>query len=631
MNYYIVDVEGNSLYPSKLHVLSYCNVEDGEVKSITTYDGMREFLSRPDITIIGHNLVRFDKPVLERILNIDLGCRLIDTLGLSWYLYDDRDKHGLEVWGEYFGVPKPPITDWENEPLEVYIHRCEEDVKINLKLWKKMESYLASIYDTDEPAELPIIDYLNFKLHCAKLQEDAGWEINEPVTRANLAKLTQIKEEKVEALTKIMPVVAVYSKYKRPEKPFKKDGTLSEYGIKWKERAEQAGVDFNYTGDIKIVTSYKDANPNSPEQVKDWLFSLGWEPATFKYEKKEDGSTKMIPQVKKLFEPEFCDSVTELYEKEPNLEILEGLSIVNHRISILNGFLEKAINGRVTASVGGFTNTLRFKHIKPCVNLPGVTKLYGKEVRECLIAYNDEWELVGSDMTALEDLTKRHYMYPHDPDYVEAMSKPGYDPHLDLALSSGKVTEEQITFYRTAKPDELGANSKAEYKAIYQIRQDYKKTNYSGLYGIGKDKLARELKSTASLAAALLKDYWEKNWAVKVVAAEQFVRKVSGQMWLYNPVSRFFYSLRYEKDIFSTLNQSTGVYCFDSWIKEFLKEREQLTAQFHDEVCLCIKKGNRDRARKMLTDAIDKVNDKVKLNVVLSVDIKFGDSYAQIH
>jgi hypothetical protein len=35
-------------------------------------------------------------------------------------------------------------------------------------------------------------------------------------------------------------------------------------------------------------------------------------------------------------------------------------------------------------------------------------------------------------------------------------------------------------------------------------------------------------------------------------------------MWLYNPVSKFWYSAIY-KDIFSTLNQGTGVYCFDTW------------------------------------------------------------------
>jgi DNA polymerase I-like protein with 3'-5' exonuclease and polymerase domains len=83
--------------------------------------------------------------------------------------------------------------------------------------------------------------------------------------------------------------------------------------------------------------------------------------------------------------------------------------------------------------------------------------------------------------------------------------------------------------------------------------------------------------------------------------------------------------------VFSTLNQSTGVFCFDSWIAQFRNQRPQLTAQFHDEVVLEIKKGNRDKATALLQDAIQRVNDEVKLNVKLAVDIKFGDNYASIH
>jgi len=102
-------------------------------------------------------------------------------------------------------------------------------------------------------------------------------------------------------------------------------------------------------------------------------------------------------------------------------------------------------------------------------------------------------------------------------------------------------------------------------------------------------------------------------------------------MWLYNPVSKLWYSLRYEKDRFSTLNQSTGVFCFDSWIREFRSVRPQLTAQFHDEVVLTVKQGAEDKCRKMLKDAINRVNDKLKLNIKLDVDIQFGPDYSRIH
>ena len=62
----------------------------------------------------------------------------------------------------------------------------------------------------------------------------------------------------------------------------------------------------------------------------------------------------------------------------------------------------------------GLTNTLRFKHAKPLVNLPAVDKPYGKEIRGCLTC-PEGYTLCGADMTSLEDTTKRHYMKPSRP------------------------------------------------------------------------------------------------------------------------------------------------------------------------------------------------------------------------
>ena len=68
-----------------------------------------------------------------------------------------------------------------------------------------------------------------------------------------------------------------------------------------------------------------------------------------------------------------------------------------------------------------------------------------------------------------------------------------------------------------------------------------------------------------SEAKKLLEAFWSRNWAIEKVASSLRVRELFNGMWLKNPVSGFWYSLRSDKDRFSTLNQSTGVYCFDSW------------------------------------------------------------------
>lgn len=98
-----------------------------------------------------------------------------------------------------------------------------------------------------------------------------------------------------------------------------------------------------------------------------------------------------------------------------------------------------------------------------------------------------------------------------------------------------------------------------------------------------------------------------------------------------NPVSKFWYSLRSEKDIFSTLNQGTGVYCFDNWIRNVRKQRSQMTGQFHDEGIWCLKIGHREAMTNILKNSIRIVNETLNLNVELDVDVQFGKNYAEIH
>lgn len=183
--------------------------------------------------------------------------------------------------------------------------------------------------------------------------------------------------------------------------------------------------------------------------------------------------------------------------------------------------------------------------------------------------------------------------------------------------------------------EEMKALPKEDQKLLISrlkaLRHKGKTTVYSATYGVGAPKLARELKTDVPEAKALLNAYWQRNWAIRKISEECVVKVIRRQKWLYNPVSKFWYSLRADKDRFSTLNQGTGVFCFDSWVRQIRKERPQLTGQFHDEVVLEVKKGKREKAVKLLKSAIDRVNDKVKLNVKLGVDVQFGHRYSDIH
>jgi len=499
-------------------------------------------------------------------------------------------------------------------------HRCQEDVKINIRLWKNQRAYLSALYTTDkeEVHNLPIMHYLEFKAKCAALQEKSKWKVNITAVKELLTTLYAAKKEKEDGLRLEMPKVDKRVLRGKPAKPYKKDGTLSTLGAKWQLLLRQHNLPIDYEGEVAVVVAQEEPNPASHTQIKDWLFSLGWKPATFDYKKEDDGSPRLVPQVRgkdKLL----CPSVVLLIDRCPAVELLQGLSVINHRISILEGFVTNADeDGFVKAEIQGLTNTLRFKH-KTVVNLPGVEKPYGKEIRGALMARRQDYELVGSDMSSLEDMTKRHYMHPYDPDYVKEMSSPDYDPHLDLAVRRGVITQEDAVAHVRKEKD------------LSSIRKPYKAVNYSAVYGVGKEKLARELGITEKEAKDLLDTYWKRNWSIKKLVETLTVKVVKGQMWLLNPVSKFWYSLRYEKDRFSTLNQGTGVFAFDTWLKFILSKRPQLTGQMHDEIILEIVKGNRDKAEALLKWAIDETNKLLKLNVKLDVSIQFGDTYGQIH
>ena len=611
----VFDIETNGLLNemTKIHVLSYS--DDGKTfNSLYDYDEMREFFATRK-TIAGHNIIRFDAPAVEMILGIKIEARMIDTLALSWYLNHTRSKHGLEGYGEDYGVPKPVVTDWNSLTPQEYAHRCTEDVKINVRLLRDLMLKMNRLYDSEEDRDR-LIDYLSFKLDCAREQEALQWKLDVPKAQAAYEEISRLKEEKVEQLADAMPKRILARMVNQPKVMHKKDGELSSHGEKWVALCKENKQPVTALCFV-VKTGEERGNPNSNDQVKDWLRSLGWEPSTFKFVRnKKTGEEKRIEQVRK--NSELCDSVRRLSASDPAVDLLDGLTVLTHRAGILKSFLDCHTDGFLEAGIAGLTNTFRFKHYRPLVNLPGVDKPYGDVIRGCLMA-PEGYVLCGADMTSLEDTTKRHYMKPLDPEYVEAMSREGFDPHLDLALHAGAITQADIDMHNSGE------------RSLKALRKNYKVVNYSATYGVGAAKLARETGMKQTQAKALLEAFWSRNWAIEKVASKLKTREVLEGMWLKNPVSGFWHSLRSDKDRFSTLNQSTGVFCFDTWVALCRKNGIRCVGQFHDEVIALVKEGDQGAVEKTMHAAAVKLNEKVKLNVPLGTDVQFGNTYADIH
>tara|TARA_R110002012_G_scaffold220445_3_gene392055 strand:+ start:1229 stop:3070 length:1842 start_codon:yes stop_codon:yes gene_type:complete len=611
----IFDVESDGLIEdaTKIHCLSY--TDGGEIKTIYEYDEMRKLLLNSK-ALLGHNIIRYDIPLLNKLLDIKITARLYDTLAMSWVMNPTRGKHGLDSFFPDFGIKKVEVLDWINLTRLEYTHRCEEDVKITQALWNNLLKRFLKVYDCKKMLD-KFFRYLEFKMDCAREAEQQGWKLDIALAESLVDQWTKLQEDKVKELVDVMPLRTLHKTQTKPKVYKKKDGSLSAHGQRWKELVEEHGLPSDYSGEISVVKGVEDPNPNSTDQVKEWLTSLGWQPCTYKYNKdKETGEEKRVKQIRK--NGELTESVKLLIEKNPTVGVLDGLTVLQHRLAIVKGFVDCEQGGYVRAEIDGLTNTLRFKHKKPLVNLPSVEKQYGREIRSCLIA-TPGYLLCGADMTSLEDTTKRHYMMPYDPQYVKEMSVEGFDPHLDLAKHAKFVTQDQIDKHNRGEIN------------LKNLRKNFKVVNYSATYGVGAEKLSRETGMSIFKSRKLLDAYWERNWSVKKFAEEQKIRRIGEDMWIQNPVSKFWHSLRYEKDTFSTINQSTGSYCFDKWVAIYRATRPNIVGQFHDESINVIREEEKKQHTETLKLAIQKLNEQLKLNVELGIDVQYGNNYAEVH
>ena len=652
---------------AKMHNFCAKSIDSGNMWTFHTdteqdRNKISKFLDR-EIILIMHNGICYDRNALK-FFGYDVSkVHFVDTLALSWYLDLNRPKHGLESYGDEFGVPKPEIKDWEDLTQEDYDERVQEDVKIQHLTYKKLKSRFEEIYGKMSDYQFcthKVVKYLNFKMEQLSEQEQTKFKVDIPKAERLVEQFTKEIEFKVEQLKSVMPQVPVYQKHKRPAKPFKQNGELSATGIKWKALTEEFKKPFDYDGEIKTIKSYSEPNPNSSSQIKAWLDSLGWIPETYKYVKDADGSERKIPQIYVQGSGgQVCPSIEKLAEENPALEHLVGLGVLSHRKGCVQAFIDNAIFGEyVEAGASGFTNTLRLKHRKPCVNLPSTRVIYGEDVRSCLVA-RDGMLLGGADLSSLENRIKFNLQLPYDREYVLSQMSDDFDPHLEIAQDGGLLKDYEVWFYKVEKEgfersryphsnklDVLLAMPESEKKVLLKrisdIRGKGKGTNYSCQYGAGAATVARTAGVSLSVGKALVKSYKKINWSIEKISASQKVKKTSFGDFQLNPFNGIWYSLKTDKDRFSTLVQGTGAYVLDIWLKYQFTIRDnpeygfdengiKLLATFHDEQIIEFKEDFKESAERLIRDALDKVNKNFKLEIPFGCDVQFGKKYSDIH
>lgn len=148
----VFDIEGNDLYEKVTHV--WCivakDVETGEVFRFRPHEINKALdLLRYASCLIGHNIIDYDLPTLEKLYGFTYTGRIVDTLVFSRLLNPDRyGGHSLKSWGIRLGCLKGDFGEDEEdeedkidafkEYTEDMLDYCEQDVEVTYKLYEKL-------------------------------------------------------------------------------------------------------------------------------------------------------------------------------------------------------------------------------------------------------------------------------------------------------------------------------------------------------------------------------------------------------------------------------------------------------------------------------------------------------------
>ena len=333
-----------------------------------------EFIKQTD-EVIGHNIIGFDIPVLNRFFGYDLfkKCKITDTLILSRLLNPMLEGgHSLRNWGEKLYKKKYEFDQFDYFSEEM-LRYCRNDVDLTEKLYnflsRKMTDFGKSIELEHKVA------------HIIQKQHEKGFMID--VVGAHMLQ-AKFKED----------MNTLQNKVRETFPPLKIETEFIPKSNN-KTRGYVKGVPFT-------KVKFKEFNLGSRQQIGERLIMLGWKP------KKKTDKGHIIVDEKVLSE----------IKNIPEAELIKEFLMLQKRIAQVSSWIEATReDGRVHGKViTNGTVTGRMSHQSPnMAQVPAVYSPYGKECRALWIA-NKGYKLVGVDASGLELRMLAHYM--NDKEYT---------------------------------------------------------------------------------------------------------------------------------------------------------------------------------------------------------------------
>lgn len=567
----VLDIETN-LAHDKIHVVVTKDIDTGEVKLWKQADNLLEYLKDVSL-IIGHNVIGFDAPVLNRCWKTKIRLNQVyDTLIVSRLLDPSRENgHSLEAWGQTLGFHKIDYAkvwtwlmdrpeEYRGESFDLPHHGllddyCVRDVEVTAKL------YLKLVNDLNEK---------QFSLESVELEHSVAAIIAQQ--ERNGFKLDQIYATCL--LTDIKSRVAeIYERMQSRWSPV----TVERYSDKTGKRLKDSVVTFN---------------PGSRQQIGERLKELGWKPKEFT----ETG----IPKI---------DETVLANIKIPEAQTIAEYLMLNKRISQIESWLEAVgKDGRVHGKV--ITNgavTGRMTHSSPnMAQIPNAGSIYGPECRECWTVEEGN-VLVGCDASGLELRMLAHYM--KDNDYVrtvcEGSSKDGTDVH-------------------TVNQRAAGLSSRDNAKTFI----------YAFLYGAGDAKIGSIVGGSARDGTKLKAKFLSQTPALAKLLER--VGKQASKGWVPGLDGRRIW-VRSEHAALNSLLQGAGaivmkkaLVLFDNKVRAN-KWAVKYVANVHDEAQLECPKDIAEEVGKAFKQSIIEAGEHYKLRCPLDGEYKIGRNWRETH
>jgi len=407
----VFDIEADGLYDqaTKIHCIV---IYDVNRQLTSSYGPDRigdaiEHLRSADV-LIGHNILFYDIPVIQKLTQAIFTARIIDTLictRLIWpkeLLYElDTEQYpqvppklrgsaGLKAWGYRLADNKIEFKDFSEYSQEM-LDYCIQDVEVTKKLWEHIVKQ-------------------NYAQPSLKLEHDFALAINRQIRSgvpfdldAALDLVDDLRAKQTELETQLKEL---FPSIEREEWFTPKVNNTKRGYVK--------GVPFR-----KVIV--EEFNPGSRQQIADRLRNkYGWTPE----KTTEKGNPVLDDDVlEKLPYPEAKTLAEYMLIKKRLGQIVEGnnawTKLVNNDDLRMHG--DVVTNGCITG---------RCAHRNPNMGqVPAGYSPYGKECRSLFHAPNG-WDLIGIDAKALELRCLAGYLaYWDNGEYASLVINPEVDIH----------------------------------------------------------------------------------------------------------------------------------------------------------------------------------------------------------